>query len=216
MNVLSLLPENLIFLLPSLLLAITVHEFAHAWVSHRLGDPTPRYNERITLNPLAHVDPLGMITLLLFGFGWGKAVEIDPRYYRHQRQGVLLVSVAGPVSNVAMAFVLMLGFVVLLTLNPVLEGSFVMQLLQTAFSINIVLAVFNMLPVPPLDGSKVLASLLPRKYAYRFQNIAQQWGFFILIGLIATGLIGSILRPLTNALLFGMLQAILVLVGLVV
>lgn len=216
MNVLSLLPENLIFLLPSLLLAITVHELAHAWVSHRLGDPTPRYNERITLNPLAHVDPLGMITLLLFGFGWGKAVEIDPSYYRNQRQGVLLVSVAGPVSNIAMAFVLMLGFVVLLTLNPVLEGSFVMQLLQTAFSLNIVLAVFNMLPVPPLDGSKVLASLLPRKYAYRFQSIAQQWGFFVLIGLMATGLIGSILRPLTNALLFGMLQVILVLVGLVV
>jgi len=216
LNVLSLLPENLIFLLPSLLLAITVHELAHAWVSHRLGDPTPRYNERITLNPLAHVDPLGMITLLLFGFGWGKAVEIDPSYYRNQRQGVLLVSVAGPVSNIAMAFVLMLGFVVLLTLNPVLEGSFVMQLLQTAFSLNIVLAVFNMLPVPPLDGSKVLASLLPRKYAYRFQSIAQQWGFFVLIGLMATGLIGSILRPLTNALLFGMLQVILVLVGLVV
>jgi len=216
LNVLSLLPENLIFLLPSLLLAITVHEFAHAWVSHRLGDPTPRYNERITLNPLAHVDPLGMITLLLFGFGWGKAVEIDPSYYRNQRQGVLLVSVAGPVTNIVLAFVLMLGFVVLLTLNPMLEGSFIMQLLQTAFSINIVLAVFNMLPVPPLDGSKVLASLLPRKYAYRFQSIAQQWGFFILIGLMATGLIGSILRPLTNALLFGMLQAILVLVGLVV
>lgn len=216
MNILSLLPENLIFLLPSLLLAITVHEFAHAWVSHRLGDPTPRYNERITLNPLAHIDPLGMITLLLFGFGWGKAVEIDPSYYRNQRQGVMLVSVAGPVSNILMAFFLMLGFVLLLTLNPLLQGSFVMELLSTAFSINIVLAVFNMLPVPPLDGSKVLASLLPRKYSYHFQSMAQQWGFFILIALMATGLIGSILRPITNALLYGMLQAILVLVGLVV
>jgi Zn-dependent protease len=215
LNILSLLPENLIFLLPSLLLAITVHEFAHAWVSHRLGDPTPRYNQRITLNPLAHIDPLGMITLLLFGFGWGKAVEINPSYYRNQRQGMLLVSVAGPVSNVVTAFVLMLGFVALLTMNPLLQGSFAAQLLSTAFSINIVLAVFNMLPVPPLDGSKVLASLLPRKYSYHFQSMAQQWGFFILIALMATGLIGSILRPLTNALLNGMLQVIIVLVGLV-
>lgn len=215
MDILSLLPENLIFLLPSLLLAVTVHEFSHAWVSHRLGDPTPRYNARITLNPLAHIDPLGLITLLVFGFGWGKAVEIDPSYYRNQRQGILLVSVAGPISNIVTAFLLMFGFVVLLSTNPMLEDSFGAQLLRTGFSINVVLAVFNMLPIPPLDGSKVLASLLPRRLAYRFQSLAQQWGFFILILLMATGLIGTILRPLSNALLWGMFRAILAVVGVV-
>ncbi|MBT9155847.1 MAG: hypothetical protein DDT37_00821 [Firmicutes bacterium] len=216
MDILSMLPQNLIFLLPALLLAITVHEFSHAWVSHRLGDPTPKYNDRITLNPLAHIDPLGLITLLVFGFGWGKAVEIDPSYYRNQRQGVLWVSLAGPISNIVTAFLLMFVFVAMLSMNIMPEDSFGARLLRTGFSINVVLAVFNMLPVPPLDGSKVLASLLPRKYAYSFQSLAQQWGFFILIGLMATGLIGSILTPLSNAVLFGMLRAILVLVGIVV
>ncbi|MBT9177013.1 MAG: hypothetical protein DDT20_01342 [Firmicutes bacterium] len=216
MDILSLLPQNLIFLLPSLLLAITVHEFSHAWVSHRLGDPTPRYNQRVTLNPLAHIDPLGLITLLVFGFGWGRAVEIDPSYYRNQRQGVLWVSLAGPISNIVTAFLLMFVFVAMLSMNNLQEDSFGARLLSTGFSINVVLAVFNMLPIPPLDGSKVLASLLPRKYAYSFQSLAQQWGFLILIGLMATGLIGSILRPITNVLLFGMLRAILVLVGIVV
>jgi len=216
LNIPALLPDNLIFLLPSLLLAITIHEFSHAWVSSRLGDPTPRLQARTTLNPLAHIDPIGLIAVLLVGFGWGKAVEIDPRYYRNQRQGVLLVSLAGPASNLVMAFLLMFGFVLLLSINLITETSFAARLLSAGFSINVVLAVFNMLPIPPLDGSKILASLLPRRYGYRFQSFTQQWGFFILIGLMATGLIGTILRPMTNALILGMFRTIVVLLGTVI
>lgn len=215
MDLLNILPDNLIFVIPSLLLALTVHEFAHAWVSYRLGDPTPKYQGRLTLNPLAHIDPLGLVMLMLFRFGWGKPVEIDPRHYRNRRQGVLLVSLAGPGANIITAFVLMVGYAVWSLTAPGFVPEFVPQLLGMALMYNILIALFNMLPVPPLDGSKVLASILPPKYSYQFQSFAQQWGLFILLALIATGLTGRILTPLSNLLLTGMARLVYTLVGLV-
>jgi Zn-dependent protease len=177
---LQFLPQDMIFLLPAVLIALTVHEFAHAYTSFRLGDPTPKWQGRLTLNPVAHIDPMGLIMLVLFRFGWGKAVEVDPSYYRNRRQGVLMVSLAGPAANVITAFVILL-------LSVFFRTGFARQLLAYTFQLNLVLAVFNLLPIPPLDGSKILASLLPPRLSYQYMAWLGQWGFVILILLVATG-----------------------------
>ena len=163
----NLMSPDMIFRIPALLLALTIHEFAHAFVSHRLGDPTPKRQGRLTLNPLAHIDPFGLIMLWLFRFGWGRPVEIDPSYYRDRRKGTILVSFAGPLSNMITAFVIAWLHVLALftTTNP-----FIFNLLSTAFSFNIFLAVFNLIPIPPLDGSKILAGLLPSRLSYQYQD----------------------------------------------
>jgi len=216
MNLLALLPDNLIFLLPALLLALTVHEFAHAYVSHRLGDPTPKWQGRLTLNPIAHIDPIGLLMIMFFRFGWGKAVEIDPKYYRNRRQGLVLVSVAGPAANIITAFVLVVAHIVFMLVAPAAERGFVGELLNTAISLNIFLAVFNLLPIPPLDGSKILAGLLPGKYAYRFQSFTYQWGMWLLIIVVMTGITSSIVLPIGSFLLNAMYGAVLAIVGIFV
>jgi len=216
MNLLGLLPENLIFLLPALLLALTVHEFAHAYVSHRLGDPTPKWQGRLTLNPIAHIDPLGLLMIMFFRFGWGKAVEIDPKYYRNRRQGIMLVSVAGPAANIVTAFVLVVTHISFLIFAPGIAAGFVGELLSTAISLNIFLAVFNLLPIPPLDGSKILAGLLPSKYSYRFQAFTNQWGMWLLLLAVMTGITSYTVLPLGSFLLDVMYGAIFALVGIFV
>lgn len=216
MDLLALLPENLIFLLPALLLTLTVHEFAHAYVSHRLGDPTPKWQGRLTLNPIAHIDPIGFLMIMFFRFGWGKAVEIDPKYYRNRRQGLMLVSVAGPAANIVTAFVLVVAHIIFLVFVPGTEGGFVGELLSTAISLNIFLAVFNLLPIPPLDGSKILASLLPGKYSYRFQSFTNQWGMWLLLLVVMTGITSYTVLPLGRFLLDVMYGAVFAIVGIFV
>ncbi|KAF0195535.1 MAG: Peptidase M50 [Bacillota bacterium] len=193
----NLMSPDMIFRIPALLLALTIHEFAHAFVSHRLGDPTPKRQGRLTLNPLAHIDPIGLIMLWLFRFGWGRPVEIDPSYYRDRRKGTILVSFAGPLSNMITAFVI--AWLQVLAFYT-LRNSFLSQLLATAFSFNIFLAVFNLIPIPPLDGSKILAGLLPGRLSYKYQVTFGQWGMFLLLVFIATPLSSIILLPLANAL----------------
>ncbi|MBS3939099.1 MAG: site-2 protease family protein [Peptococcaceae bacterium] len=214
MNILDLLPENLIFLLPALLLALTVHEFAHAYVSHRLGDPTPKWQGRLTLNPVAHIDPIGFLMIMFFRFGWGKAVEIDPKYYRNRRQGLVLVSLAGPAANIVTAFVLVIMHVLALAMLPSSPGDFIGSMLSTAVSLNIFLAVFNLLPVPPLDGSKILAGLLPSKYSYRFQSFTNQWGMLLILLLVATGITSLTVIPIGSLLHRGMYGMVIAVVGL--
>lgn len=193
----NIMSPDMIYRIPALLLALTIHEFAHAFVSHRLGDPTPKRQGRLTLNPLAHIDPFGLIMLWLFRFGWGRPVEIDPSYYRDRRKGTILVSFAGPLSNMITAFVIAwLQVLALLTT----QNQFVSNLLATAFSFNIFLAVFNLIPIPPLDGSKILAGLLPGRLSYQYQVTFGQWGIFLLFLFIATPLSGLILMPMANAL----------------
>ncbi|MBS3872865.1 MAG: site-2 protease family protein [Firmicutes bacterium] len=216
MDLLALLPENLIFLLPALLLALTVHEFAHAYVSHRLGDPTPKWQGRLTLNPIAHIDPVGFLMIMFFRFGWGKAVEIDPKYYRNRRQGMVLVSVAGPAANIVTAFVLVVAHILVMILNPAQMGGFVGELLSTAISLNIFLAVFNLLPIPPLDGSKILAGLLPGKYSYRFQSFTNQWGMLLLLVVVMTGITSYTVLPIGGFLLDMMYGVVLAFVGIFV
>ncbi len=188
-----------------LLLALTVHEAAHAWAASRLGDPTARLQGRLSLNPAVHIDPIGTLLLPIVAIalnapiiGWAKPVPVDFRYLKHPRRDFMWIALAGPASNVLLAI---LASLLLRTLPmlPVGIGNIAIlePLLQFAylfFRINVLLAVFNMIPVPPLDGSNVVAALLPRDLAYKWDQI-RPYGIFILYGLMFTGLLGALIGP---------------------
>lgn len=198
----QLIPQDMIFLLPAVLVALTIHEFAHAFTSYKLGDPTPKYQGRLTLNPVAHIDPMGLLMLVFFRFGWGKPVQVDPRYYGNRRQGTMLVSLAGPVSNIILAFVTLIFYFFFSQVN------FVGTLLLRIFELNIILAVFNLMPIPPLDGSKIVASILPHNVAYKYSNFFGQYGLFVLIALVATGALRMIISPIYSLLVRGMVTIV--------
>ncbi|VBB07978.1 peptidase m50 [Lucifera butyrica] len=188
---------DMIFRIPALLIALTVHEYGHARAAVAMGDPTPRYAGRLTLNPVAHLDPIGLIMLWLFRFGWAKPVPINPHNFSDGRRGVLLVSLAGPGSNVLMALVTALVIALMAKLQ-LLTGAWI-KVLWLTYSYNIILAIFNLIPLPPLDGSKILSSLLPGRQAYTFERI-EPYGPFILMGLVYIGVIGAVTYPLEMAL----------------
>jgi Zn-dependent protease len=188
-----MLTANLLVRVPALLIALTFHELAHGLVAYKLGDMTAKNHGRLTLNPLAHLDPLGLLALWLVGFGWAKPVPVNPFHFRgDRRRGMFLVGLAGPATNFLLGFIiaLLLTFVPSLFANPV-----VWDIIRTTFMYNLLLGVFNLLPVPPLDGSKVFAYLLPQSAAQTFYQL-EQYGPLILILLIFTGFLGRILMPL--------------------
>lgn len=186
----NFLGPEMLLRIPALLLAITFHEYAHARVSYSLGDPTPKWQGRLSLNPLAHLDPIGLLMLWLFKFGWAKPVEINPNYYKEPKKGMMLVSVAGPIANLLLAFASMMVLKLDILHNGILEN-----FIYILFLYNLTLAVFNIIPIPPLDGSKILMGVLPAKYAYEFSQI-ESYGPFILIILIYLNLLNVILNPL--------------------
>lgn len=158
-----------------LLIAITIHEFSHAYAADRLGDPTPRSQGRLSLNPLVHLDPMGTIAMLLIGFGWGKPVEFDQYNLEHPRRDAAIISLAGPLSNISLAIILsLLGKYVIL-------NSLFATFAYPVIYINIMLAVFNLVPIGPLDGQKILFGLLPRDLAYEYQSIMRRYGTLILL-----------------------------------
>lgn len=171
-----------------LLVAFTIHELAHAITADRLGDPTPRRMGRITLNPLAHLDPIGTILLLVSGFGWAKPVMVNPMNLRgNPRSSMAIVAAAGPLSNIIMAVLfaipLRLGAI---PLTLVESSSFLPSLSMLLFQfvwINLILAFFNIIPVPPLDGYRILTGILPPDMAYQLRPL-EQYGFLILMGLV--------------------------------
>jgi Zn-dependent protease len=190
-------PVALLLFLPALLIAITVHEFAHAWMADRLGDPTPGLQGRISLNPLRHLDPIGTLMLLFFRFGWGKPVMFDPYNLRYPRRDAALISLAGPAINLILATVLSL--VMKLTGVPILSLIFVPLII-----ININLAIFNLLPVPPLDGSKILYGILPRDWADEYNDFVGRYGTILLILLIlplgGSSLAINLILPVINVI----------------
>ena len=181
-------PSQIILVAPSILLALTIHEFAHAYTAHRLGDPTARLLGRLTLNHLKHLDPLGTLMLFVANFGWAKPVPVNPQYFRDPKRDMLLVALAGPVSNLILAFIfgLVLRFV---SLEPstLSETAFtILKMLRYSLFINLVLAFFNLIPIPPLDGSKILRSLLPDAMLAPYARF-ETYGPFVLLGLIVLG-----------------------------
>lgn len=180
---------------PPILFALTVHEFAHAYFAYRFGDPTAKEMGRLTLNPLPHLDPIGTLLLFIAFIGWAKPVPVNPHNLKNPRRDMLWISFAGPFSNFLLAVVFGTLFRILEHQNFFSEGTLltttVRMLLTYSVSINLVLAFFNLLPIYPLDGSKILAGLLPEGLAELFRKVAV-YGPFVLIGLIVLGRIGNV------------------------
>ncbi len=164
----------------ALVVAITVHEFAHALAADRLGDPTPRVQGRLTLNPLAHLDPLGTLMLLIARFGWGKPVVFDPYNLRHPRRDAAIISLAGPVSNILLAALLSIILRLLLS-TPV--AMLVYVIIQPIIVLSVVLAIFNLVPIHPLDGFKIVGGILPPEYAKQWYEL-EPYGMIFLLFLI--------------------------------
>ena len=184
-------PITFIFSLVALVVAITVHEFAHAYAADRLGDPTPRLQGRLTLNPLAHLDPIGSIMLLLVRFGWGKPVVFDPYNLRHPRRDSAIISLAGPGTNFLLATIcavllhLLFNARIVFLANPA-AGAFLyisMALLQPIIILNVALGVFNLVPIHPLDGFKIVEGALPDGYARQWHEL-EGYGMIFLLFLI--------------------------------
>ena len=194
---------NILYLIPTalaLIVAITIHEFSHALAADKLGDPTPRSLGRLSLNPLKHLDPIGTLALIFFGFGWGKPVPIDPYNLQHPKRDEAIISLAGPVSNLILALIISL-LVKFLPLNNIS-----ILFLSILIQINVVLAVFNLLPLPPLDGSKIFLALLPQDKSLQWQEAFEKYGFVLIIVLLflpigGSNIISLIIGPIIQTVL---------------
>ena len=190
-----------ILMLPGIIIGLSFHEFAHAWVSDKLGDPTPRRQGRVTINPLAHIDWMGFLALLLVGFGWGKPVQIDPGYYKHRRRDEFLVGIAGVTMNLLLAIAFSIPARALIkAFSGPSVSDFVYNIYLIIFyivSINIVLMVFNLIPCPPLDGWGILTQIF-RLDRYSWWYKVYQYGTWILLALIVFNVTDLILTPLVS------------------
>jgi len=185
--------------LPGLLLALVLHEYAHARVAVAMGDFTPKLTGRLTLNPMAHIDPIGLLMLLVARFGWAKPVMVNPRNFRDMKKGNILVALAGPAANFLTAFVTLFIMMVLFKFG-MLNTVGIKTVLSMIVLFNINFGIFNLIPLPPLDGSKILLEFLPGELAYKYMGI-ERYSFIILIILIMTPVLSSILVPLSSLIL---------------
>jgi Zn-dependent protease len=183
------------------LMAITFHEVAHGYVAYLLGDPTAKSAGRLTLNPIKHLDPIGTLALFLVKVGWAKPVPINPRYFQNPRQGLIWVSLAGPVTNFILAVLFALAFHALIAVYGHMPQGKAMgvfkplaYMFQAGVLVNLGLGLFNLLPIPPLDGSNILAGLLPPQLAKKYMQSAK-YGFIILIILFLTGTVHKVIVP---------------------
>ena len=186
--------QEMLLGIPGLVIAMTFHEYAHARAAVSLGDFTPRLMGRLTLNPTAHIDPIGLLMLFLVRFGWAKPVMINPSNFRQPKRDDILVSLAGPMMNLFLGFV---AFYVMLLINAhrLDVSQITYTIIQMIFVYNVNFAIFNMLPIPPLDGSHILCNLLPPDLAYRYQSI-ERYSILIMIVFIATPILSVVLKPL--------------------
>lgn len=196
--------ESILALVIAVVLAMSIHEMAHGLVSYWLGDPTAKQQGRISLNPFAHVDWLGVVCLLLFHFGWAKPVPIDASYYKDRKTGIIWTSFAGPIANFLLSFVCLLIYAAILRFAPRLFltdiGHFIMLTLMTSATLNIGFGLFNLIPVPPLDGSKILFAFLPDEQYYRFIE-GSPFFMLVLILLIYMNVLNTPLMLLQNNIL---------------
>jgi Zn-dependent protease len=192
--------KTIILLVVPVLFSITFHEVSHGYAAFRKGDPTARMAGRLTLNPIKHIDIVGMLVLFLTGLiGWAKPVPVDPRYFKNPRKDMMWVSIAGPASNFFLAFVFA---VVLKAMPPIPQGSFfspAWDMISLMVQVNVGLAVFNLIPIPPLDGSHILMGMLPHEAAQSYSRI-ERYGFIILLVLIFSGVVNIVIFPVINFL----------------
>lgn len=194
-----------LFTLPALLLSLSIHEFAHAYTAYKLGDMSQKYRGRLTLDPFKHIDIVGFLCIMLCGFGWGKPVQIVDTNFKNRAKGNAIVAFAGPLSNILLAIFFaivikilsMTGVLGLMATNNI--GIILIQMLSVTIYFNIVFAVFNMLPIPPFDGSKVLFYFLPRKYKNIMYTL-EKYSLIILLVLIITNVHYYIVGPIVNFL----------------
>ncbi|TFB08104.1 site-2 protease family protein [Candidatus Atribacteria bacterium MT.SAG.1] len=202
---------EIVWSIPAVLIAITIHEYSHGRIAYKLGDPTAAEAGRLTLNPLAHLDPVGTLMLLLFRFGWAKPVPVNFNNLNNPKRDMIYVSLAGPIANiltaVIFAFILRLSYYFIWQITFVQDTTFFnliitllrgwLLFLQTGVIINLALAIFNLIPVPPLDGSKILLGFLPYPLAYKFAKLESYgYGNVILLILVFSGVIGKVLFPI--------------------
>lgn len=201
---------EILWSVPAVLIAITVHEYAHGFIAYYYGDPTAKLAGRLTLNPIAHLDPVGTLMLILFRIGWAKPVPVNYGNLRNPKKDMIRVSLAGPLSNIAVAFL----FAIFLRLNNILLQNLPFNylnylpgilltfirgwiiFLQTGVLINLALAIFNLIPIPPLDGHHILLGLLPAQMAQQYAKLSHTYGMIILLLLILTGFIGKVIFPI--------------------
>ena len=187
-----------LMMVPIVLIALTFHEFSHGFVSSKLGDPTPKLTGRLTLNPLAHLDPVGTLLMIFTGFGWAKPVQINPRYYKSPKKGMALTAAAGPLSNLLMAFVSMLIYTVILIISyktgviSMTAAQSIGNFLYLFSYVNLSFLVFNLIPIPPLDGSRILGLFLSDSAYFKLQQY-ERYSFIIIIVLSVTGAFGRVI-----------------------
>lgn len=199
---------SFLYVLPALLISLAIHEFAHAFVAYKLGDKSQKAMGRLTLDPFAHIDLFGFICIALVGFGWGKPVMVDDRNFKDKLKGNMLVSLAGPASNLVLAviFTIVLKIIFISGISGTL-GSILTTMFVNAIVLNVVFAVFNMLPIPPFDGSKVLMYFLPYKYKDIIYTL-ERYSFYIIIIFLVTNLGSAIVTPIVNFII-GLLNCII-------
>jgi len=203
--------EGIVAVIPALLIGFAFHEFAHGYAAYLLGDNTARNQGRLTLNPLAHLDLMGTLLIIFAGFGWAKPVPVNPVNFTRKitmRKGMMLVSLAGPMTNLIIAVIA--AIVYGLMIGTGFDNPYMLTIISAIIGINVNLAIFNLLPIPPLDGSKILAGILPRKYDNLIYTL-ENYGMAILLLLFITGLGGALLGP-PAAVIRGIMQGI---VGLI-
>lgn len=205
--------EDYLLMIPVLLISLTIHEYSHGYVAYKLGDPTAKDAGRLSLNPLKHLDPVGTLMMIIARIGWAKPVPINPSYFKDPKKGTILVSIGGPLSNLLMAFIGVILFEITYVIsyaNIVAGETFViyyMNFLVMFFSVNINLAVFNLLPVPPLDGSKILSGILPTEVYFRYMQKERIIGIiFIMIVMVFPTALSRVLsfltQPIANSMIW--------------
>lgn len=195
-----------LYTLPALLISLSIHEFAHAWVAYKQGDISQKLRGRLTLDPFKHIDPIGFLCIVLCGVGWGRPVMVDDRNFKNSRKGTMLTALAGPVSNLLLAVLLTLVLKILMMVgvfdNIVANsiGTIFLQMFLYTIEFNIVFGIFNLIPLPPLDGSKVLAYFLPQSLRGIMYTI-ERYSFIILLIIFCTNITSYIIAPAYNAIL---------------